>query len=145
MIEQLREELEVDEGCVKKIYLDHLGYKSCAIGHLVKEGEPEWHLKVGDPVSDERVAELFQKDIAWTIADCLKIFENFNDFPEEVKLICANMVFNMGLNRMRGFRKFIGATQNEDWSTAADEMLDSKWARQLPERSGRLISRMRNV
>ena len=37
------------------------------------------------------------------------------------------------------------AIDAEQWSAAADAMLDSKWARQLPNRSGRLITRMRNV
>ena len=35
-IDQLREDLERDEGCVYKIYLDHLGYETFGIGHLVK-------------------------------------------------------------------------------------------------------------
>ena len=34
MIDQLREELEIDEGVKYEVYLDHLGLKTCGVGHL---------------------------------------------------------------------------------------------------------------
>ena len=38
-IEQLRKELEVDEGVKHEIYNDHLGYATFGIGHLVRDSE----------------------------------------------------------------------------------------------------------
>jgi lysozyme len=143
MIDQLREELEADEGLKYEIYLDHLGLKTCAIGHLCKSGEPEYEMEVGDPVSEERVAELFAKDIAWTLSDCQKLIPDFDMLPEEARLILANMMFNMGLNRMSKFLRLLAAVEERRWEKAADEMLDSKWATQVPARSERLIARMR--
>jgi len=145
VIEQLREELEADEGCVMEIYEDELGLKTCGVGHLLRPDDPEFEMEVGTPVSEERVAELFAKDIAWTITDCQKLLPEFDDLPGEVRLIIANMMFNMGANRMAGFRKFLTAIEDADWQSAAFEMHDSRWRRQLPARSGRLISRMRGV
>ena len=46
----LREELENDEGVVSKIYLDHLGYPTFGIGHLVRDTDPEFGLAVDTPV-----------------------------------------------------------------------------------------------
>ena len=46
-IEQLRKELEADEGCKYEIYLDHLGYKTFGIGHLCKATDPENDMDVG--------------------------------------------------------------------------------------------------
>ena len=144
MIEQLRKELEVDEGCVYSIYLDHLGYKTVGIGHLCRKGDPERNMEVGTPVSEERVKELFDRDIAQTIEDCYKLIPDWDMLPEEIQLICANMCFNLGINRLGRFEKFFAAVENRDWATAADEMEDSKWHRQdVPKRSGRLIVRMR--
>jgi lysozyme len=145
MIEQLREELEVDEGIKHEVYLDHLGLKTCGIGHLCKSSDPEFEMEVGDPVSEERVAELFAKDIAGTLRDCRKLIPNFDILTDEVRLITANMCFNLGVNRLGRFVKLLEAIKDKDWGRAADEMLDSKWARQLPARSDRLISRMRAV
>lgn len=143
MIEQLREELEVDEGCVYAVYLDHLGLKTVGIGHLCKKGDPERQMEVGTAVSEERVAELFEKDIAQTIKDCYRLLPDWDMLPEEVQLICANMCFNLGATRLGQFKKFLAAVEDRDWASAASEMVDSKWHRQVPERSGRLIARMR--
>ena len=60
-IEQLKETLKVDEGVVYEIYKDHLGYPTFGIGHLVLETDPEYGWEVGDPVSEERVDECFEK------------------------------------------------------------------------------------
>jgi lysozyme len=145
MIEQLRKELAADEGCVKKIYLDHLGKKTVGIGHLCQEGDPEFWKSIGTEVAQDRVDELFGKDIAWTMADCRDIVPKFDDMPREVRLILANMIFNMGRSRIIGFRKMLAAVDERDWSVAADEMHDSKWRRQVPARAERLIKRMRAV
>ena len=40
-VDKLREQLKIDEGCVYEIYLDHLGYPTFGIGHLVVESDPE--------------------------------------------------------------------------------------------------------
>ena len=143
MIEQLREELVADEGCIYAVYLDHLDLKTVGIGHLCRPSEPEHSMEVGAPVSEDRVLELFDRDMAWTLKDCHRLLPEFSDLPEEVRLIVANMMFNLGANRLGGFKRFLEAVGKKDWASAADEMVDSKWHRQVPERSGRLIQRMR--
>ena len=143
MIEQLREELMADEGCVMKIYEDHLGLKTVGIGHLCRESDPEFDMEVGAPISEERVMELFDQDMSWTFRDCIRLLPEFNDLPDEVRLIVANMMFNLGAKRLSGFSRLLAAIEREDWNSAADEMVDSRWHKQVPERSGRLIERMR--
>ena len=94
-IEQLQKELTEDEGCKYEIYLDHLGLPTFGIGHLVKETDPEYNQPVGAPVSEDRVNACFAQDIQITINDCEKLYDNFNDLPDEVQLIIANMMFNL--------------------------------------------------
>jgi lysozyme len=143
MIEQLRDDLSIDEGCVHKIYLDHLNLKTVGIGHLCREGEPEYDMEVDTPVSEERVNELFDKDIAWTVKDCYKILPDFDMLPEPTRLIVCNMMFNMGVNRMGMFKNFLAAVEDRDWEKAAIEMEDSRWHKQVTARANRLIVRMR--
>ena len=145
MIDQLREELEIDEGNVKSVYLCSEKKLTVGIGHLCREGEPEYDMEVGTPVSEERVAELFEKDVGWTVKDCYKLLPDFDMLPEEVRLIFANMMFNLGMKNLGMFKRLLAAIEDRDWQKAADEMYDSKWRRQLPNRSGRLIERMRQV
>jgi lysozyme len=145
MIDQLREELEADEGVKYEIYLDHLGLKTCGVGHLCRKGEPEYDMGVGTPISEERVAEWFGKDVGWTLKDCYKLLPDFDMLPEAVRLIFANMMFNLGMKNLGMFKRLLAAIEDREWQKAADEMADSKWARQVPNRSGRLIERMRQV
>ena len=144
-IDQLREELEVDEGCVYKVYLDHLGYETFGIGHLVKYTDEEYGWSVGTDVDEERVREVFEEDVQTVLSDCEKLYHNFYDLPEEVQLIIANMMFNMGLTRLSKFKGMKRGIDDCDWQAAADEMVDSRWYRQVTNRAERLVKRMRKV
>ena len=144
-IEKLREELEVDEGVKYEIYNDHLGYPTFGIGHLVLDTDPESGQEVGTPVSEDRVAEAFNNDVETVISDCERLYPEFNGLPEEVKLIIANMMFNMGRPRLSKFKGMKRGVDAQDWDAAADEMVDSAWYRQVTNRADRLVERMRAV
>ena len=126
-IEQLKETLKVDEGVVYEVYNDHLGYPTFGIGHLIIEGDPELGAAVGTPVSEERVDECFAKDVETVIEDCKKLHDAWDGYPEEVKQIVANMMFNMGLTRLSKFNRHNAALQCGDWKEAAKEGRDSRW------------------
>ena len=146
-IEQLREEIAVDEGVKYEIYLDHLGLPTFGIGHLIKEDDPEYGQPVGTPVSEERVNECFDQDVATVIDDCRQSYEvvNFDSLPEEAQLIIANMMFNMGRPRLSKFKGMQNGVEASDWLAAADEMVDSLWYTQVPNRAERLVERMRAI
>ena len=59
-IDQLRKDLEADEGCKYEIYLDHLGYPTFGIGHLITKQDEEFGEPVGTPISEERVKKIFE-------------------------------------------------------------------------------------
>ena len=144
-LDQLRMELEYDEGCKYEIYLDHLGLPTFGIGHLVTEDDPEHGQEVGTAVSEERVIEVFEKDVQVTIDECKKLYDDWFDLPEEAQLIIANMMFNMGRPRLSQFKGMKAGIDARDWNQAADEMIDSKWYRQVTNRADRLVNRMRNI
>ena len=142
-IRQLRKELEVDEGVKYEIYKDHLGYSTFGIGHLVIDSDPEYGQEIGTPVSEDRVIEAFDNDVQIVLSDCERLYNDFNVLPEEVQLIIANMMFNMGRPRLSKFKGMKAGVDAQDWNKAADEMVDSAWYRQVPKRAGRLVKRMR--
>jgi len=144
-IEKLREELKRDEGCVHSVYLDHLNLKTVGIGHLLTEWDEEYDKPVGTEVSEDRVNELFAKDIDVTIDECKVLYEHFDDLPEEAQRIIANMMFNLGRPRLSKFKKMREAVMDANWIEAAIQMEDSLWAKQVPNRAERLCERMRNV
>lgn len=144
-LDQLRMELEYDEGCKYEIYLDHLGLPTFGIGHLVTEDDPENGQEVGTAVTEERVIEVFEKDVQVTIDECKELYDDWFDLPDEVQLIIANMMFNMGRPRLSQFKGMKAGVDERDWNQAADEMHDSRWRKQVPNRAERLITRMRNL
>ena len=144
-IDKLREQLKIDEGCVYEIYNDHLGYPTFGIGHLVIESDPENGQAVGTSVSEDRVAEAFDEDIKSVLRDCNILYPDFDDLPEEAQQIIANMMFNLGRPRLSKFVGMKRGVDTKDWNTAADEMVDSRWYRQVGARAERLVNRMRDV
>ena len=145
--EQVFEQLKIDEGVKYEIYLDHLGYPTFGVGHLIQKTDPEHGAEPGTPVSEERVWEAFEADLETAIDECYTLYGpgTFNNFPSEVQEILVNMMFNMGRPRLTKFQKFNAALLEGDWSKAADEMVDSLWYRQVGVRATRLWSRMKDV
>lgn len=144
-INQLKEELAIDEGIKYETYLDHLSLKTCGIGHLCRESDPEYDLPLGAKISEERVNELFEQDIQITINDCKKVYDDWDAMPETAKRVCANMMFNLGYPRYSKFKKKIQAVKDGDWFEASVQMQDSRWFRQVPKRAQRLIDRIKSI
>ncbi len=142
---KLREELERDEGVKYEVYLDHLGYPTFGIGHLITDNDPESGASVGTEVSDDRVQEAFETDVETVLSDCERLYVQFEHLPEEVQLIIANMMFNMGYPRLSKFKGMKRGVDARDWNAAADEMVDSRWYDQVTNRAERLVERMRSV
>ena len=144
-VESLRKQLEIDEGVKYEIYLDHLGYPTFGIGHLVRESDPEHGQEVGTAISADRVAEAFESDLEGVLSDCRKLYPDIDDLPEEAQQIIANMMFNLGRPRLSKFVGMKRGVDSQDWDAAADEMVDSRWYRQVGARAERLVNRMRDI
>ena len=144
-LEKLREQLEIDEGVRYEVYNDHLGYATFGVGHLVLESDSEYGQEVGTSVSESRVIEAFESDCENVLRDCSILYEDFDDLPEEVQQVIANMMFNMGRPRLSNFKGMKRGVDARDWNAAADEMVDSGWYRQVTNRAERLVKRMREV
>ncbi len=86
---------------------------------------------------------MFALDIAVTLDECKVLYPDFDDLPEECQHIIANMMFNMGRPRLSKFKGMKAGVDARDWNKAADEMVDSKWYTQVPNRARRLVDRMR--
>ena len=144
-MEKLREELENDEGVKYEVYLDHLGYPTFGIGHLITDDDPECGASVGTEVDSDRVQEAFETDVEGVLSDCERLYVQFEHLPEEVQLIVANMMFNMGYSRLSRFKGMHRGVDARNWEAAADEMVDSQWYNQVTNRADRLVVRMRSL
>ena len=138
MYKQLKE----DEGEVLKVYNDHLGYLTFGIGHLITQKDPEAEWPIGEPVSEERVKECFDKDVETSITEIKFMVKDFDDKPDIVQEVLVNMLFNLGYHRLSAFKKFLKAIKKNDWNEAAKEGRDSRWYTQVTMRAERLMSKL---
>ena len=67
----------------------------------------------------------------------------FNALNEVRQAVIVDMIFNMGLPRFQKFKKTIALIEQQAWQAAANEMLNSRWARQVGNRSQTLSEMMR--
>lgn len=85
-------------------------------------------------ISPEEAEYLLNNDIV----RCVEQIERYIWFthqPRGVKDALINMCFNLGITRLLGFKRMIAALAINDYRTAALEALDSRWAKQVPERA----------
>jgi GH24 family phage-related lysozyme (muramidase) len=137
--------LKEDEGEVLKVYNDHLGYLTFGIGHLITQKDPEAEWPIGEPVSEERVKECFDKDVETSITEIKFMVKDFDDKPDIVQEVLVNMLFNLGYHRLSAFKKFLKAIKKNDWNEAAKEGRDSRWYTQVTMRAERLMSKLEAI
>ena len=142
-IDKLREEITFDEGVKYETYHCSEGHLTGGIGHLITEWDEDYYDKpIGTSIPEEKVNEWFASDIEVSINDCKDLFNNFDDLPEDVQRVLANMSFQLGRPRLSKFRKMIAAVELQDFAEMANQMEDSRWFKQTTNRAQRLIDRV---
>ena len=140
---KLQDEIANDEGVKYETYRCSEGYPTGGIGHLITEWDEEYYEKpIGTKIPNEQVDDWFAKDIETTIKDCNLLFSQFDNLPEDIQHVLANMCFQLGRPRLSKFKNMIAAVEDLDWARMADEMQDSRWFRQTTNRAQRLIDRV---
>jgi len=69
----------------------------------------------------------------------------FTRQPEVIQNCLINMCFNLGIAGLLKFKNMIKALQEHDYEAAAHHALDSRWARQVPNRAKDVVKVMRSV
>ena len=127
-------EYETDRGKVVKENFQTGGY-----GHQIKKGETHAHFTY----TRDYWERVFEKDFEKAHNGALKLLgDNIN--PVAVGIV-TEMVYQMGYEGVSKFQETLKLINNENYYAASDEMLDSNWAHQTPERALRLSKIMRNI
>ena len=119
--------LKRQEGKSRWAYEDHLGYVTVGVGRCL---DPE----KGLGLSDDEIDYLLRNDITRCYQE-LDIFTWFHDLDEVRQHATVSMLFQLGLPKFLEFKKTIKFLADGAYSQAAEEMLDSRWARQTPNRA----------
>ena len=133
-MKDLLEKIKHHEGFVEHVYDDSLGIPTIGYGFAIK-----------DLVLDEDIAEeILIRKLEKLKRNTNSRFQWLEDMPQEVQEVVLNMCYQLGITGVSKFRKAISALQEGEWQEAADEMLDSLWARQTPNRAEELSNIVRN-
>ena len=142
----IEQQLRRDEGFSQVPYQDTEGRWTVGIGWNISDnGIPPFagHELMNGRLSDETIDRLLQKGIAEARETANK-FIGFHPRPRSLNTArldaVTNMAFNLGHHRLHGFKRMQAAIKADDWQTAADEALDSKWARQVGDRAVRIAT-----
>jgi len=91
------------------------------------------------------INKLFEYDVGWAVRGLLGVFSNFATFSGARQIALIDMVFQLGLPSFKGFKNTIQFIRTGEWALAADEALDSRWARNdTPERAKEITDMLRS-
>jgi len=96
------------------------------------------------PSDEAGWSKLFDKDFKIALKGAQGLIEENMVSPVAFGIL-IEMVYQLGVYGVSKFKKMLIALDSKDYQTASIEMLDSKWAKQTPNRAEDLSSRMRNI
>ena len=127
LIEKLKSKIKAEEGLEYKVYTCESGYASVGVGrNLETKG-----LKLAE------IEYMFDNDIDDVFVELDRELPHWKYEPFNVRMVLCDMCFNMGIKGLLGFKLFLEAIEDVDYETAAEELLDSKYATQVPNRAKR--------
>ena len=141
-LERLMESVKKHEGYRNKVYLDTLGKRTVGVGHLCVEDFWEDDKEYEEKFLMEILADDLQNAIKG--ARELKEEHSCTDIDEIAQEIIVEMVFQLGKNGVSKFRNMWKALAEKNYIGASFEMLDSKWAKQTPNRAKSMAELMKS-
>ena len=133
MIDGLIDRLKVSEGFKESVYKDTLGIDTIGYGFAIK-----------DLVLSEEISEIILKEkVEALISRIENKFDWFVEMPPEVQSVIVECCYQLGLYGFSMFKKTLAHLKEKEFKQAADEMLDSRWAKQTPNRANMLAQIVR--
>jgi len=123
------------EGLELKPYRDIVGKLTIGVGRNLDD----------NGITEDEARYLLQNDItrhALELGDAFPVVRNLDETRYYVLL---NMAFNMGIPRLRDFKKMWAAIDSGDFREASRQMMDSRWAGQVGRRATELAELMANA
>ena len=143
--DKLLESVKKHEGYRNKVYLDTLGKRTVGVGHLCVEDFWEDNKEY----EEKFLMDILQKDLQGSIDGAEDLINNCPsggkaNISDNAKIIIIEMVFQLGKTGVSKFRNMWKALQQNppQYSVAASEMLDSRWAKQTPNRAKEMSNHM---
>lgn len=85
---------------------------------------------------------MLENDVIFLMSALPSKIDFFNGLNKPRADVLVNMAFNLGINGLLKFKNMLAAIDDGYFSRAADEMLDSRWAKQVGDRALELAEQM---
>jgi len=142
-MDRLLESVKKHEGYRNKVYLDTLGKRTVGVGHLCVEDFWE-----DDKEYEESfLMEILEKDLQEAIHGARSLMGEYGcaDIDEQAEEILIEMVFQLGKTGVSKFKNMWKALAELNYVGASYEMLDSRWAKQTPNRAKAMAKTMKEI
>tara|TARA_R100000734_G_C3286875_1_gene79411 strand:+ start:500 stop:904 length:405 start_codon:yes stop_codon:yes gene_type:complete len=131
----LKESIKQHEGYVGVVYKDSLGIDTIGYGFAIKDLE-----------LDQDICDIILERKLKNLEDRIKNkFGWFPFMPQEIQDVVMEMCYQLGVTGFSKFAKTIMYLKDKDFEKASQEMLDSLWAKQTPNRAKELSNRVKEV
>lgn len=138
MLKNTIEQLKKHEGLRLKVYDCPAGKKTIGYGRNLEDRG----------ITEDEANQLLLNDVNQINIDLKVMFPprfwfEFKQFPDYIQSIFINMAYQMGIDGFFKFRKTIQLVIEKNYEKASLEMLNSKWAKQTPNRAKELSNLMK--
>ena len=132
---KLSDQLRIHEGVRSHAYKCSANMIPVGVGRNIDENG-------GLGLSDDEIDYLLENDIRRCKQELITLpwFSQIDSVRQDALI---NMCFNLGMTRLLGFKNALTAMSVGDYDTAADEFMDSRWAKQVGRRAEEVCTMIR--
>ena len=134
-MDDLLKRIKHHEGFRSRVYKCTEGYDTIGYGFAIKDLE----------LDEDLAEEILLRKVEKLISRVRKKFNWLDTVPPAVQGVIVEMSYQMGVSGVSKFKKALHAMQMFQWKLAADELLDSRWAKQTPNRAKELSNIIRGL
>ena len=124
----LIDNIKISEGYRSKVYKCTEGYDTIGYGFAIK-----------DLALDEDICDMIlERKVAKLVQRLEKNLPYLPSLPKDAQDVLIEMAYQMGVSGLLKFKKTLMYVESKDYKDASVEMLDSRWAKQTPNRAKKL-------
>ena len=139
--DKLVESVKKHEGYRDVVYRDTLNKRTIGFGHLCVED----HWEDGKKYDKEYLEKILKEDLQYAINQGEGMCKDLK-ISDDAKFLIIEMIFQLGSAGVQKFRRMWSALEEDppNYFEAHVQMLDSRWAKQTPERAKEMSGHMRD-
>ena len=136
-LNELKKRVKIHEGFSAKPYKDTLGKMTVGYGHLCVENFWDENTEY----TEAQLDRIFDTDFDKAIEGAARVCEGM-DLPDKKFGVFIEMTFQLGATGLSKFKKALAAAKDHNWQECHDQLLDSRWHKQTPNRAKQLAAIM---